>query len=1308
MKLENKFFNSFFYPFLIGVILSSLIVTILVFFFTNSFYDKRMTQKIIDLETQYAKTNIKLANINVLTILLKVQASVNEQILFYQKMANKTKDKDITELTYNDDKFKVVYDFTEDFLKKNEKNLTYMGFWYIDDSIEHFDNITDNRIKKQIISFSYILHNLYSTSVTLATNNSIYKFYYYFEDTNLLFSFPISYDYSFGYLDIYRKFGHNTAWCTKENGDLYNIYVVRCRDFYKNIQKSKTDIFDNNSADNNNRTIFVTDFYSQLSGEENEKVYTVGIQFKDPVTNGTAYVFSDISQTDLVASLYELNSNLAGYFFITCVGFNKVFFFPQGYDYPKTSTSNIFKWDTSFIFEEKINFYSHIQKILTSNYINKILSISYEEIYLNGVDSNNQSFYLNNEKLQYSIFPVVLENLRGEKEHVLSIIYIYNTELYLSKFNSNNYSIIINIILELLLFIIFGFGIIYIIFLTFNILAKYIVIPIKNANYMLKGINIGGRNRLDYLDYLKKRQDDSLEKLGKMNSLDSKDNNDLYFDQKASYSSKEKDNNNNIDSKEKIGIENTEQDAIIDNKEKNKLYIDEKIYDKEIEYIEKENNFYDFDDSLLQYRSFEIGNLVNLLIGIKSAFKLTASDQTLEKIIDYSYSENIFRLFKNKDGASICQSNIGNLQIQLLKYDKAIYHLASSLQDNKLNKFFSHALSDELDETDSLIYKFSYFFNKALTKEKSNILMEKQQRNTSENFSQKIIGVLINTRYCRLIYAYYKFFKGLKKLEKISSNDIKGQFINANFHNINYYHKILIQYIYLSCVKNDLIKIGESILDYIEFFIEFKFKTSKAKKYLLNIKYRERLEYEQKQNQKRIIFDKIIKWFNLFEDYIFYVKGNTSLNDDKNIINEYSNDIDNKENFDANSNSQSSFLFKVNIQRADFLKGKFALCCKNYNDALIYFILSAKKKSIVSDGLIKKRSLKKIFIILIKMKKKFEKYGLMKLSLHEKNNLNSKDKEKHKLRKSTLIKKEENEEDNFRKNKTFYEEIKYINEGINKDINECNDKEAKDIIILIDFNIYTNTENNKTYNDIIDTFISQTKIILDDYLSPNDRFSLFIYKKQYYIICSLMHKYEVDIKIMSQDLDKYKEKILEEKEVKEYDINFQDFDNENKDFELGGIDFIANSQDEETLSENNNKIKKLYKEIEGLFGTINYIKNYYNMKKGIKNEKYIILFTDLFNANLSGDDNITKLFDKIKENKEVIILLVGKKKNNKGEIDKITNMNLEDKYSTKFFSNKFGDKSEIINLENMNKIKTILSYNKAIKDDIMYPNEIYK
>ena len=1305
MKLEKKFFNSFFYPFLIGVILSSLIVTIFLFFFTNSFYDKRMTRKIIDLESQYAKINIKLTNINILTILLKIQASMNEQILYYQKMANKTKDKDINELIYNDDKFKVVYDFDEDFLRKNAKNLTYMGFWYIDDSIEHFDDIKDNRTKKQIISFSYILHNLYSTSTALASNTSIFKFYYYFEDTNLIFSFPISYDYSFDYLGVYRKFVYNNHLCSNEDGEVYNIYVLRCRDFYKNIQKSKTDTFDNNSLNNKNRTIFITDFYSQLNGKESEKVYTFAIQFKDPITNGVAYAFSDINQTDLVTSLSELNSNLAGYFFITSVGFNKVFFFPQGYDFPKTITDNIFRWDTSFIFEEKVYFYNHIQKILTSNYIDKIGQFEYEEIFVNGVNSSNQSFYLNNEKLHYSIYPVVLENLNGEKEHVLSIIYICDTELYLSNFELENCSIYIKIILELLLFIIFGFGVIYIIFLSFTTLSKYIVIPIKNVNYMLKGIHIGGKNRLDFLDYLKTKQDESLEKLGEINLLEGKDNNDLFIKEKSSYSKISKINNNSV-TNEIIDIENIEKDIINCIKEKNKINVDfQGNYDKEIEYIEKENNFHDFDDSLLQYRSCEIGNLVNLLLDIKSSLKLTSSDQTLEKIIEYSYSENIFRIFRNKDGASICQSNLGNLHIQLFKYDKAIYHLASSLLDNKLTKFFSHALSDELDENDSLLNKISYFLNTAFIKGKNNILMEKQQRNLNDNFSRKIIGVLINTRYCRLIYAYYKFFKALRKLEIIDNNDIKGQYINANFHNINYYHKILIQYIYLSYIKNDLIKIGESILDYIEFLIEFKFKTSKEKKYLLNIQYRERQEYREKQNHKKIIFSKIIKWFNLFDDYIIYVKGNTSLNDDKNIIKEYSRDVNNKENFDVNSNSQSSFLFKVNIQREEYLKGKFSLCCKNYNDALIYFILSAKKKSIVSDGLIKKRSLKKIIKILTKMRKKFQKYGIMKISRQQKNNLNNNEKENEKQRKKSFISGGAKKVKYDRTIKTIFEEVQIVNDGINKDLNECNTQEAKDVIILIDFNIYSKSEINNEYNDKIDNFISKAKLILNDYLSSNDRFSLFIFKNQYYIICPLMSKYQIDTTIFSQDLARYKEKILEEKDSKMYDIHFEDFDNNNIVFDLEGKDSITNSQDEESSSEKSNRLKKIYNEIEGLISTINYIKSYFNMKKGFKNVKYIILFTDLFNSDLTDDDNIKNLFDKIKENKEVIFLFVGKNKNNKEEKDKINNIN---KYNINLFINKFGYKSEIIDFDNFDKIKTILSFNKVIKGEIIYPNEIYK
>ena len=47
MKLEEKFFKSFFFIFLVGVILSTLVVTILLGLFTNDNYDQRTSQNII-------------------------------------------------------------------------------------------------------------------------------------------------------------------------------------------------------------------------------------------------------------------------------------------------------------------------------------------------------------------------------------------------------------------------------------------------------------------------------------------------------------------------------------------------------------------------------------------------------------------------------------------------------------------------------------------------------------------------------------------------------------------------------------------------------------------------------------------------------------------------------------------------------------------------------------------------------------------------------------------------------------------------------------------------------------------------------------------------------------------------------------------------------------------------------------------------------------------------------------------------------------------------------------------------------------
>jgi len=552
-----------------------------------------------------------------------------------------------------------------------------------------------------------------------------------------------------------------------------------------------------------------------------------------------------------------------------------------------------------------------------------------------------------------------------------------------------------------------------------------------------------------------------------------------------------------------------------------------------------------------------------------------------------------------------------------------------------------------------------------------------------------------------LIKVYYMFFKNLQKLQNSDSNIMNGQFMNTLFHTINYYNKIQIQYIYLCYSKNDLVKIGESILDYIQFLLKFKFKTSSEEKYFLKIRNKERPEFQEKQNIKKKIFEKILKWFNLVDSYISHIKENTSLGDDKSIVDIYSHSL-NSENMEFNLESQGAFMFRINIQRNNFLKGKFCLYCKNYNDALFYFICAAKKKSIVIDGLIKKKSLKHIFKLLNRMKKKFEKMGLKNLNI-EKRMEEYKKENKIITKKINSGRKKINSLEKFKdiNGNTFGEEIDKIKIELLNDINECNAKKEKDILILIDFNIYDQKKDDNLYakTSKIDAFIEETVFILNNYLSVNDRFGVIIYSNKCLIICPLMYVNHIDSNSFSKDLINYKNKTFKENnEPEEYDINLNEFKIDDLDFNLGENNNITEFSQEE-ISNSSQKEDNYYKKLNGLVKAINYINDYSKMKEGVKNEKYIILFTDILNVDSIEDEQIEKIFENLKKDEDVIFLLVGKNKNiNMKNIANIDNLIL----------NKFGAKSEVIYFENTKRIKTILFNNNAIKDEIIYPNEIYK
>ena len=117
--------------------------------------------------------------------------------------------------------------------------------------------------------------------------------------------------------------------------------------------------------------------------------------------------------------------------------------------------------------------------------------------------------------------------------------------------------------------------------------------------------------------------------------------------------------------------------------------------------------------------------------------------------------------------------------------------------------------------------------------------------------------------------------------------------------------------------------------------------------------------------------------------------------------------------------------------------------------------------------------------------------------------------------------------------------------------------------------------------------------------------------------------------------------------------------------------------------------------------------NYSKLKEKVMNEKYFILFTDLFNIQIIDEEKILKIFGNLKKSKRTTLLIVGK---NKAYNSKKIRNECDDKIINieNVILNLYGEKSEIINFENMKKIKTILSNNNVIKDEIIYPNELYK
>ena len=279
------------------------------------------------------------------------------------------------------------------------------------------------------------------------------------------------------------------------------------------------------------------------------------------------------------------------------------------------------------------------------------------------------------------------------------------------------------------------------------------------------------------------------------------------------------------------------------------------------------------------------------------------------------------------------------------------------------------------------------------------------------------------------------------------------------------------------------------------------------------------------------------------------------------------------------------------------------------------------------------------------------------------------------------------------------DKMKNIMEFISNDINECNEKQLKDIIILIDCNF-----SNKL---TVDSYIDVTKTVLKNCLTSNDRLGVFLLVNDHRIICPLLRKCEIDILNFSKDLDNYSDKL---------------FQKERSDSSLGNEIIQENLEEEEShrnSQENsgssggfgeNKEFNDYEISVEETIKSINYCINYLRTKEKNSNEKFFIYF----------NINPKKIMDylKVKENSDtpnISYISRGEKLDLYKDknihflfVGKLNTEKHEDEIYKKDLLQYFGSKSEMIPFDNMKKIKSILSSNSIINDNIIFPNEVYK
>jgi len=202
---------------------------------------------------------------------------------------------------------------------------------------------------------------------------------------------------------------------------------------------------------------------------------------------------------------------------------------------------------------------------------------------------------------------------------------------------------------------------------------------------------------------------------------------------------------------------------------------------------DEENDYENEDDDLLDIRSQDIDTLFVTLIDLKNTLhyvQMSQNDENEYKFINLLFAKSTLNSVHNVQARLLCNSNLGNLAIKFKKYDKAIVHLWEALKLNKKHisreeEFFNEFMHSLHRHDYKNNYQFDSDFLGCYELEAEND--EKTKLNKTLHLELEMENKInIESRIPKLIFAFKKFFKNLKKILKMMLSDPKFEMMHMH------------------------------------------------------------------------------------------------------------------------------------------------------------------------------------------------------------------------------------------------------------------------------------------------------------------------------------------------------------------------------------------------------------------------------------------------------------------------------------------------------------------------------------------------